>query len=119
MLTLVSLPDSDLILKPTLIPIPVEFEHEPLILDSHILLLENEYELQFYDLGYTHKPTPTLESKLDLSFILELVSVPIPFIVEPKLSIPQNHISLLDKGLNQYDSVMIPQNWSYNREKIS
>jgi len=88
-------------------------------LDSHIVLLGNEYEFEFYDLDQIHEPTPILKPKLDLSFILELVSVPIPFIVEPKLSIRQNHISLLDKGLNQYDSVMIPQNWSYNREKIS
>ena len=45
MLTPVSLPDSDLILKPTLIPIPIELEHEPLILDSHIPLLGNECQL--------------------------------------------------------------------------
>ena len=49
-LTLVSLPNSDLIPKLTLIPIPIELEHEPLILDSHIPLLGNECELQFYDL---------------------------------------------------------------------
>ena len=87
MLTPVSLPDSDPILKPTLILIPIELEHEPLILDSYIPLLGNECELQFYDLDQTHEPTPTLESKLDLSFIPD-VSVPIPFIVEPKSSIP-------------------------------
>jgi len=86
----------DLIPKSTLIPIPVELEHEPTILDSHIPLLENECELEFYDLDQTHEPTPTLEPKLDLSFIPESVSVPIPFIVEPKSSIPQNHILLLD-----------------------
>ena len=88
MLTPISLPDSDLILKSTLIPVPIELEHEPLILDSHIPLLGNEYELQFYDLDQTHEPTPTLESKLDFCFIPESISVPIPFIVEPKSSIP-------------------------------
>jgi len=83
MLILVSLPDLDSILKPTLIPIPIELEQEPLSLDSHILLLENECKLGFYDLDQTHEPTPTLEPKLDLSFIPKSVSVPIPFIVEP------------------------------------
>ena len=59
-------------------------------------------------------PNPTLEPKLDLSFIPESISVSIPFIVEPKSSIPQNHIPLLDHDLDQYDSVMISQDWSYN-----
>ena len=107
MLTPVSLPDFDPIPKPTLIPIPIEFEHEPPILDSHISLLENECELEFYNFDQTHEPTLTLEPKLDLSFILESASVPVPFIVEPNSSIPQNHIPLLDQGLDQYDSVMI------------
>ena len=50
MLTPVSLPYLDPNLKPTLIPIPVELEHEPTILDGHISLLGNECELEFYDL---------------------------------------------------------------------
>jgi len=118
MLTPVSLLDSDLILKPTLIPIPIELEHETLILDSHIPLLENECELEFYDLDQTHEPTLTLEPKLDLSFIPESVSVPIPFIVELKSSISQNHIPLLGQDLDQYDSVIISQDWSYNRKNL-
>ena len=77
-------------------------------MDSHIPLLKNEYELQLYDLDQTHERILTLESKLDLSFIPESESVPIPFI-EPKSSIPQNHIPLLDQGLDQYDSMMISQ----------
>ena len=68
MLTLVSLPDLGPISKPTLILIPIKFEHELLILDSHIPLLKNECELEFNDLDQTHEPTPTLEPKLDLSF---------------------------------------------------
>ena len=88
MLTLVSLPNLNPISKPTLIPIPIELEHESLIFYSHILLLENECELEFYDLDQTHELTLTLKPKLDLSFILESVSVPIPFIIEPKLFIP-------------------------------
>ena len=119
MLTPVSLPDSDLILKPTLIPIPIELEHERLILDSHIPLLGNEYELEFYDLDQTHELTLILEPKLDLSFIPKSVLVSIPFIVEPKSSISQNHILFLDQGLDQYDSVMISQDWSCNLKKIS
>ena len=87
-------------------------------MDSHIPLLGNECELQFYNLDQTHEPTLTLETKLDLSFIPKSVSVSIPFIVEPKSSIPQNHILLLDQGLDQYDSVMISEDWSYNRKKF-
>ena len=49
--------------------------------------MENECELQFYDLDQTHEQTLTLEPKLDLSFIPESVSVPIPFNVEPKSTI--------------------------------
>ena len=44
--------------------ISIELEHEPPILDSHILLLENEYELQFYDLDQTHEQPSTLEPNL-------------------------------------------------------
>ena len=63
-------------------------------------------ELEFYDLDQTYEPTPTLEPnltpepKLDLSIIPESVSVPIPLTFEAKSSIPQNHILLLDQGLN-------------------
>ena len=114
MLTLISLPDLDQILKPTLIPIPIELEHELPMLHSHIPLLRNECELEFYDLDQTHEPTLALEAKLDLSFIPESVSVPIPFIVELKSSISQNHIPLLDQDLDQCDSMMISQDWSYN-----
>ena len=101
-----------------MIPVSIDFEHEPPILNSHIPLLRNECKLEFYDLNKTHEPTLTLEPKLDLSFIPESVSVPIHFIVEPKLSILQNHIPLLDQGLDQYDSMMISQDWSYNWKKF-
>ena len=75
MLTPVSLLDSDLIPKPTLIPIHIELEYELPMLDSHIPLLKNKCELQFYDLDQTHEPTLTLEPKLDLSFIPKSVSI--------------------------------------------
>jgi len=64
MSTLVSLPDLDPISKPTLIPILIELEHESLILDSHIPLLKNERELEFYDWDQTHELTPTLDLNL-------------------------------------------------------
>ena len=107
MLTPVSLPNLDPVPKPTLILISIKFEHEPPILDSHIPLLGNDCEIQLYDLDQTHEPTPTLKPKLDLNFIPKSVSVPIPFIVEPKSSISQKHIPLLDQDLDQYDSVML------------
>jgi len=44
MLTLVSLPNLNLIFELTLIPVPIKLEIEPHILDSHILLMEKECE---------------------------------------------------------------------------
>ena len=82
MLTPVILPDLGPILKLILIPIPIEFEHEPSILDSHIPLLGNECELELYDLDQTYELTLTLEPKLDLSFIPESVSILIPSTLE-------------------------------------
>ena len=51
-----SLPDLDPNPEPTLIPVPIDFEHEPPILDSHIPLLENECEFQFFDLDQISRP---------------------------------------------------------------
>jgi len=48
MLTPVSLSDLDPIPEPTHIPIPIELEHEPPMLDSYIPLLGNECKLEFY-----------------------------------------------------------------------
>jgi len=94
-LTLVSSPDLDPIPEPTLIPVPIDFEYEPFILDSHIPLLENECERQFFDLDQTLELNLTLEPKLDLSQLYESVLVSIPFTFESKSTIPQNHIPLL------------------------
>ena len=41
-----------------------EIEYEPSILDSHVPLLKNECELEFYNLDQTHELTPTLKPKL-------------------------------------------------------
>ena len=61
----------------------------------------------------------TLQSKLDLSHIPESVLDPIPFISEPKSSISQNYIPLLDLGIDHNDSVMIFQDWTYNQDKFN
>ena len=53
-----------------------------------------ECEIKFFDLGTTLEPKPTLESKS---------------------SIPQNHILLLDQGIDQNDSLMIFIDWSVKR----
>ena len=66
-----------------------------------------ECESQFLNLDSTFKPKLTLEPKLDLNHIPESVLVPIPIIQELKSSILQNHISLLDQGKDNYDSVRI------------
>ena len=44
-LTLVSLPDLDPFFKPTLIHVSIDFEYEPPLLGSHILLIEKECEI--------------------------------------------------------------------------
>ena len=57
MLTLVSSPNFDPIPEQTLIPLPINLEYEPLVLDSHILFLGKECESQFLDLDSTFEPT--------------------------------------------------------------
>ena len=73
MLTLVSLPKLDPLPDPTLIPVSINFEIEPLLLDGHISLMGTECEIKFYDLDSTLEPKPTLEPKVDFP---ELVLVP-------------------------------------------
>ena len=90
----------DPILELTLILIPIDLEHEPPILDSHIPLLRKECESQFFDLNSTIEPKPNSETKLDLSHIPESVLVLIPFIPKLKSSILQNHILFLDQDIN-------------------
>ena len=65
MLTLVSLPNLDPIPEPTLILIPIDHGIESFIMDSHIPLMDHEYEFNFFDLEPTIEPKLTLESKLD------------------------------------------------------
>ena len=47
MLTPVSLPKLDPLLEPTLIPVSMDFEIEPFLLDSHISLMEIDVKLNF------------------------------------------------------------------------
>ena len=44
--------------------------------------------------------------------------VPVTFIAEPKSTTILNPISLLDLGIDSYDSAMIFKNWSYNQDKF-
>jgi len=107
MLTLISLTDLDPFPEPTFVPISIDLP----ILDSHISLMRNECELQFFDLKLTIEPKPTLEPKLDFS---ESVLVPKPIFFEPKSTTLPNHVLLLDLDIEQNDSEMIFQDWSYN-----
>ena len=75
MLTLISLTDLDSFPEPTLIPVSIDLETEPPILDSHIPLMGKECEFYFFDLDSTIEPIPTLELTLNFS---ELVTVPEP-----------------------------------------
>ena len=86
------------------------------ILDSHIPLLGNKFEFQFFDLNQILGPNPTLEPKFDLSQFCESALVHIPFILEPKLTTILNHFPY--QGIDSYDSLMIFENWSYNRDKF-
>ena len=63
----------------------------------------------------TLEPKLTLEHKVDFP---ELVSVHKLFISKPESSIPQNHILLLDQGIDQNDLVMIFQDWSCKRNNF-
>ena len=63
-LTPVFLPNLDQIAKPIFIPVSINLEIESLNLDSHIPLMEKEYEFQFFDLESTLESKSTLNIKL-------------------------------------------------------
>ena len=69
-------------------------------------------EHQFFDLDPIFEPISTLivDSRLDLSQIPESVSVFVPVPFESKSIISQNHTLLLDKNVEENDSVMIFEN---------
>ena len=75
------------------VPVPIDFEIESPILDSHIPLMGKECKYQFLDLDSTLEPKLTLEPQVDFP---EFELVPEPIILESKLTIPPSHILLLD-----------------------
>ena len=64
MLTPVFLSNLDQFSEPTFIPVPIDFEIESPILDSHIPLMGKEYKFYFFDLDATLEQKLTLELKL-------------------------------------------------------
>ena len=117
MLTHVSLSDFDHIPELTLIPMPINLEHEPPILKIHIPLMGNECETLLFDLDPTLELTPTLESRLDLNQLPKSVLVLVPFTLELKSIISPNHISLLNQGVEQYNFEKVYEDWSFNRDE--
>ena len=100
----VSLPNLYPIPEPTLILVHIYYEIESPIVDSHISLMGKECEINFFDLDSTLEPKLTLESKVNF---FELVLVPKPITLEPKLTIPPSHILLLDIGIDHDDLSLI------------
>jgi len=84
---LTSLPDLDYTLRPILIPVPINLEHESSILESHITLWRNECEPQFFALNPTLEPYSILEPKLDLIQFHESILVQESFTLESKSTI--------------------------------
>jgi len=115
MLTPVSLPNLDQFLEPTFISAPIDLEIKSSNLDSHILLMGEECEFQFFDLDSTLEPKQTLELEVDF---LELLIVPEPITFESKLIIPPCHVLLLDISIDHNNSVMIFQDWSCKGNKF-
>ena len=79
---------------------------------SHFIHGESVCEHQFFGLDLIFEPisTPLFESRLDLSQIPESISVFVPDPFESKSLIFQNHTSLLDKDVEENDSVIIFEN---------
>jgi len=84
------------------------------ILWSHFIDGKSVWTSIFW-FGPHFKPilTPPVESRLDLSQIPESVSVFVLVPFKPKSSISQNHTSLLDKNVEQNDSVIIFKNGNW------
>ena len=108
------LPKLDPFPEPTLIPISIDFESEPPLLDSHISLMGKEWEIKFFNLNSTLEPKLTLKPKVNFFELLVLEF----FISEPKSSILQNHILLFDQGIDHNNPVMIFQDWSYKENNF-
>ena len=79
---------------------------------DHTSFLGKVCEYHFFGLDPIFEPISTLivDSRLDLSQISESVSIFIPVPFEFKSIISQNHTSLLDKDVEENDSVIIFEN---------
>ena len=86
------------IFEPIIVLIPIDFEIEPPILESHISLMGKECDLQFFDSEPTFEPKLTLKSKLNLSHIGIRTDHSWMQII------PQSHIPFLDQGIYHNDS---------------
>ena len=77
-------------------------------------------EHQFFGLDPIFEPISTLanESWLDLSQIPESVSIFVPVLFVSKSIICQNHTSLLDKNVEEHDSVIIFENWKLDGDNF-
>ena len=111
-MTPVFLPDFFSISELTLNPVPVHCEIESSISYDHISLMGKVCEHQFFGLDpiFEQILTLTVESRLDLSQISKSISVVVPIPFESKFIISQNHTSLLDKDVEQNDSIIIFEN---------
>ena len=72
MLTPVFLPNLGQFLEPTFIPVPINVEIESPILESHIPLMEKEYEFQFIDLDSALESKLTLKPKVDFPILASI-----------------------------------------------
>ena len=76
MMTHVSLPNLDPFSELTLIPVLIDFEIEPPILESHIPLMGRQFEFQLFNFDSILEPKLIFETKLNLSHIPESVLIP-------------------------------------------
>ena len=72
----------------------------------------------------TNSKKSTLGSRVGLGSRVEskpknLISYSVPFIPEPKSTTALNHIQLLNQGIDNYDLMMIFQDWSCKGNNLS
>jgi len=77
----------------------------------------NEFDTLLFNLDPTLEPNLILESRLDLNQLPDSILVLVSFTLEFKSIISSNHISLSDQGVEQYNSEMVYQDWSFNRDE--
>jgi len=101
-------------------PVPIHREIESSISYNHTSLLGNVCDYQFFGLDPIFEPISTLivDSRLDLRQLSESISVFIPVPFESKSIISQNHTSLLDKTVDETDSIIIFENWPLDGDNL-